>query len=61
MEPKQATGADCSFLIKKGDVMYIVISDDVRLAYEVVDTETVMNISPFAMRYVTNRRGDLDI
>lgn len=61
IEPEQPTGAVGSFMIKKGDVMLIVISDDVRLAYEVVDTETVMNISPFAMRYVTNRRGDLDL
>ena len=61
IEPEQPTGADGSFMIKKGDVMLIVISDDVRLAYEIVEPETVMNISPFAMRYVTNRRGDLDI
>lgn len=61
IEPEQPTGADGSFMIKKGDVMLIVISDDVKLAYEVVEPETVMNISPFAMRYVTNRRGDLDL
>ncbi|WP_292992602.1 hypothetical protein [Nitrosomonas sp.] len=61
IEPEQPTGAEGSFMIKKGDVMLIVISDEVRLAYEIVEPETVMNISPFAMRYVTNRRGDLDI
>ena len=61
IEPEQPTGVEGNFTPRKGDVMYIVISEDVRLAYEVVDIETVMNIAPFAMRYVVNRRGDLDI
>lgn len=61
IEPEQPTGMVGNFTVRKGDVMFIVISDDVKLAYEVVEPETVMNISPFAMRYVTNRRGDLDL
>ncbi|MER2511492.1 MAG: hypothetical protein ABTQ25_03565 [Nitrosomonas ureae] len=61
IEPEEPTGMPGNFTIKKRDVFYLVISDDVKLAFEIVDVETVINIPPFAMRYVANRRGDLDI
>ncbi len=61
IEPEEPTGMLGDFTIKKRDVFYLVISDDVKLAFEIVDVETVINIPPFAMRYVANRRGDLDI
>lgn len=61
IEPEHPTGMPGNFAARKGDVMFIVISEEVRLAYEIVDLETVMNISPFAMRYIANRRDDLDL
>ena len=39
----------------------IKAENNVKLACEVVDWKAVINISPFAMRYITNRRGDLNI
>lgn len=61
IEPEQPTGMPGNFTIRKRDVIFIVISDEVRLAFEIIDIETVMNISPFATRYIANRRDDLDI
>ena len=61
IEPEQPTGMPGNFAVRKRDVIFIVISDDVRLAFEIVDIETVMNISPFSIRYIANRRDDLDI
>ncbi|MBY0475413.1 MAG: hypothetical protein K2Q13_10200 [Nitrosomonas sp.] len=61
IEPEEPSGMPGYFTIKKRDIAYLVISDDVKLAFEIVDIETVINIPPFAMRYVANRRGDLDI
>lgn len=61
IEPEQPTGMPGNFTIRKRDVVFIVISDDVRLAFEIVDIETVMNISPYATRYVANRRDNLDL
>jgi len=61
IEPEAATSMPGNFITKKRDILYLVISEDVRLAYEIVDIETVNNIPPFSMRYVTNRRGDLDV
>jgi hypothetical protein len=33
----------------------------VKLAFEVVGVETPINIPPYAMRYVCNRRAELDL
>ena len=61
VEPKEPSGMPESFITKKHDVIYIVISDDVKLAFEIVDLESMTDIPPFSTRYVTNRRADLDI
>lgn len=61
IEPEEPSGMPGYFDIKKRDIIYLVISDDVRLAFEIVDIETVTNIPPYSMRYVANRRGDLDV
>ncbi|MCP5245682.1 MAG: hypothetical protein H6937_06965 [Burkholderiales bacterium] len=61
IEPESPEGMEGHFFISKHFVIYLVISDDVRVAYEVVDIETVMDVSPYATRYVMNRRADLDL
>lgn len=61
IEPEAQSGMPGYFDVRKNDVMLIVVSDDVRLAFEIVDIETVMNIPPFATRYIANRRDNLDL
>lgn len=61
VEPEEPSGMPGYFDLRKRDVLFLVISGDVKLAYEIVDIETVINIPPFAVRYVVNRRGDLDV
>jgi hypothetical protein len=61
IEPEFALGIDGHFDVKKGDVIYMVISDAVRLAVEVVSPETPVNMSPFPSKFLCNRRSDLDL
>lgn len=49
---------------KKDDVFYIVLGDvsdsnAPRLAYEIINIETTVNVPPYVPRYVCNRRDDL--
>lgn len=46
---------------KKNDVVYLMISEAVRIAFEIVAIETTSNIPPFTQRYVCNKRPDLFI
>lgn len=61
IEPEKPSGMPGFFEVRKHYVVYIVITDEVKLAFEVVDIEAVTNIPPFTIRYVTNRRADLDV
>lgn len=61
IEAEAETNAPGYFVPRKNDILVLVITDDVRLAFEIVDVEAVNNIPPFSMRYVANRRGDLDL
>jgi hypothetical protein len=61
VEPEEPSGMPGYFEIRKNYVIQIIISDNVKLAHEIVNIETVSNIPPFVTRYVTNRRADLDI
>ena len=61
VEPEEPSGMPGYFDVRNRDVIYLVLSDDVKLAYEIVGTETTVNIPPFVTRYVCNRRGDLDL
>lgn len=49
------------FQVKKHDVMYLILTDDVKLAFEIVSIETTSNIPPYTQRYVCNRRDDLHL
>ncbi len=62
IEPETANGAT-GFEPKNHDVMFLWILADgsVRVAYEIVGVESVNNLPPFSVRYLCNRRADLDI
>lgn len=60
IEPEMQSGMPGHFDPRNRDVVLLVLSDDVRLAFEIVGSETPLNIPPFATRYVVNRRGDFD-
>lgn len=61
IEPEAPSGMEGYFDIRKGDVFYVVLTDTVKLAYEIVGTETVSDIPPFVTRYIANRRADIDL
>lgn len=65
IEPEPDLNAVERFEIKKTDLLFLVIGTDIQnsphVAYEIVEVESVNNIPPFTVRYVTNRRSDLDI
>ncbi len=46
------------------DVVYVLLGErpnEAKLAYEVVEVETTVNIAPFVTRYRCNRRADMDV
>jgi hypothetical protein len=61
IEPENLIGVPGGFEVKKQDVMYLVLSPSIRLAYEIVGIETVGNIPPFTQRYICNLRDDLHL
>ncbi|ASF48193.1 hypothetical protein CEK71_20195 [Methylovulum psychrotolerans] len=46
---------------QKHDVVMVLITTVVRLAFEIVAIETTSNIPPYTQRYVCNRRADLNL
>lgn len=60
IEPEMPSGMIGHFDLRNHDVIYLVLHDRVKIAFEIVGVETVLNIAPFVTRYVCNRRGDLD-
>ncbi len=61
IEPEILEGSPGGFSIKKNDVIYLILSPSIRLAYEVIRPEATSNISPYTNRYVCNRRDDLHL
>ena len=68
--PEQPPGEPGSFAIRKGDVMYLILSSptaddpdapEVKLAWEIIGLESVVNAAPFGVRYICNRRDDLHV
>ncbi|MGI9213559.1 MAG: hypothetical protein ACR2HF_13890 [Methylococcaceae bacterium] len=50
------------FTLKKHDLIFLMLLDgQVRLAWEIISIETILNIPPFSLRYIANRRNDLNI
>jgi len=50
-----------SFAPKNSDVLYLLITETVKIAFEIVAIETTSNIPPFTQRYVCNKRANLDM
>lgn len=61
IEPEHPVGTPGNFDVRNRDTMMLVFSDHVKIAFEIVGTETVLNIPPYVARYIANRRGDLDL
>lgn len=61
IEPEIEEGLPGGFAPKKTDVMYLIMNDSVRLAYEIVSVQATSNIQPFGIRYLCNRRDDLHL
>lgn len=61
IEPEAAPGTPEHFTVQNHDVFYLLLGDAVKLAFEVVRIEPVVDIPPYGMRYVVNRRDELDL
>jgi hypothetical protein len=61
IEPEEAVDTAGHFSPRRHDVLYLLYGDKVKLAYEIVGVETVLNIPPYTMRYVCNRRDELNV
>lgn len=64
VEPEEMLGNPGGFKIEKNDVFYIIMGEGVtaaKIAHEIVDVESTVNVPPYVERYVTNRRADLDL
>ena len=48
------------FALKKRDVVYLLLGNNVKMAWEITAIETVINVPPFTLRYIMNRRDDID-
>ena len=45
--------------VKKHDVVYIILTDDVKIAFEVVGIQGNIDIPPFSVRFQLEKRDDL--
>jgi hypothetical protein len=61
IEPEFQAGIEGNFEIKNRDVVLLVYADSVKLALEVISPEAPVNMAPYPIRYVLNRRSDLDV
>lgn len=65
IEPEAANaGEEGFFTPKKHDVFYLLLGPGdapAKLAFEIISIETALNIPPYTIRYVANRRDDLHV
>lgn len=59
IEPEHERWTDGWFDIKQQDIVLILLHDVVKVAYEVVGLENIVNIPPYAWRYILQRRDDM--
>jgi hypothetical protein len=53
---------DNEFTLKKRDLIMLLFNDGlIKLAWEIVAIETVINVPPFTHRYLLNKRADLNL
>jgi len=51
---------DQDIVLKKRDVVYLLLGNTIKMAWEITAIETIINIPPFNLRYIMNRRDDID-
>lgn len=63
IEPEAPSGSPDWFAPKVHDVMYLWTDSagTVKVGFEIVGVEAVNNLAPYSVRYVCNRRADLDL
>jgi hypothetical protein len=61
IEPDAASGQEGHWSPQKRDIMYIVISDTVKVAYELVGHRTPLNMAPFPVVWIANRVSEMDV
>lgn len=64
IEPEEPAGNPHHFELRKRDILYLLLGSGdapARLAFEVVGTEALVNIPPYTVRYICNRRDDLHV
>lgn len=67
LECEAQAGEDGYFDFRNHDLVYLIFGGDkngqhmCKLGYELVGSETTMNIPPFTTRWIMNRRSDLDV
>jgi hypothetical protein len=49
------------FVLKKHDVIYLLLGESIKLAWEIIAIEAMVNIAPYTTRYILNKRSDLDL
>lgn len=64
IEAEEQAGSPGAFTPKKADVFYLLLGSGpgaAKLAFEIVDVETTVNIPPYTSRYVACRRDELHV
>jgi hypothetical protein len=59
IEPEDDPGEPGWFKPKNHDIVDVWLGDNVKIAYEIIAVESVVDIPPYVPRYVMNRRDDL--
>lgn len=59
IEPLVKPDDPAYFTPKKHDVVYVMIGQDVKIAYEIEDVQGDVEIAPYTRKYMLNKRDDL--
>ncbi|AJG18828.1 hypothetical protein RR42_m1427 [Cupriavidus basilensis] len=46
-------------VVQKHDVVYLLLADEIKIAYEVMEVDGAVNIPPYARKYLLSKRDDL--
>lgn len=65
IEPEPEPSTSNYFQLKTRDILYVPLGTDLqtspKIAYELVSSESTTDIPPFNIRWVCNRRADIDL
>lgn len=51
---------DGYFVAKKGDMVYMILGEDLAIAYEITGSQGTIGVSPYGSRYELTKRDDAD-